>query len=886
MTPHQGNNDMTRSHIVLTKGATVGHYRIIEKIGAGGMGEVYLAEDTELKRKVALKFLPSDLCRDEDCRARFKREAQAAAGLKHPNIVTIYEVSEHQRRPFFAMEYIEGQSLKDIIGCEELGLDRIVDLGLQVCEGLSKAHGAGITHRDIKPSNIAIDADGRPKLLDFGLAAIQGTERLTRTGSTLGTIGYMSPEQIQVKEVDQRSDLFSFGVVLYQMIADRMPFKGDTEAATLNSVLNDTPEPLSRYKSDVPEELQRIVSKLLEKDPQLRYQSTADLISDLKRLKPGVGAISEARKDWWNRFAVVGAAVVILAVAGYLFISQSGSDRTEEPAAERKMLAVLPFENLGASEDEYFADGITDEIISRLSSLHGLCVISRTSTLQYKDTRMTIPEIGAELGADYILEGTIRWDKSGDESRVRINPQLIRVTDDVHMWADRYDAIIDDIFAVQSRIAERVVEELDITLLESERLTLIKPPTENTDAYDYYLRGQDYGVSLGEPRLRNAEAMFQKAIELEPSFAQAWAWLSIVHTQMYGSYYDRTEERLAAAKEAVDRAFELVPGLPDAHGALGWYYYRGDINTDEALKQFMIQRDKQPSDAVVHLCIALIGRRQGKWEDAVSSFQKMVKLNPRFATGCREYGHTLVYLRRYSEADAQYDRTIELRPDEQGVYTSKSWLQVLWKGDTEEARRILHEALERTEQWPGLTVMETYLDIAEGDYEQALSRQAGPLNIDRSWAEDSASYYSLKGDIYRYMNRTQMMYAYYDSARIIMERLVSTTPEDHWQHAYLGWAYAGLGRKHDAIREAELATELMPVSENAVTGADLIEFLAVANTMTGRYDLAIEQLEYLLSIPSEVSAQYLALWPDYAPLRDYPEFRSLLEKHGVELSID
>ena len=245
------NDDNTRTHIVLTKGTMVSHYRIIEKIGAGGMGEVYLAEDTKLNRQVALKFLPPHMCKDDDCRARFKREAQAAANLDHPNIVTIHEVSEYRGRPFFAMQHVEGNSLRDVIKDKELPLERVIHLAIQMCEGLGKAHRAGIVHRDIKPSNIVMDSDGRPKLLDFGLAAIQGTEKLTKTGSTLGTIGYMSPEQIQVKEIDLRSDLFSFGVVLYQMIAGRLPFKGDTEAATMNSVLNDTPEPLSRYKSGV-----------------------------------------------------------------------------------------------------------------------------------------------------------------------------------------------------------------------------------------------------------------------------------------------------------------------------------------------------------------------------------------------------------------------------------------------------------------------------------------------------------------------------------------------------------------------------------------------------------------------------------------------------------
>ena len=343
------DDDKTRTHVVLIKGTMVSHYRIIEKIGAGGMGEVYLAEDTELSRSVALKFLPPHLCQDEDSRERFKREAQAAAQLNHPNIVHIYEVAEHNGRPFFAMEHVAGQTLKEAIRDSQPSLEETLHLLLQVCEGLAKAHEAGITHRDIKPSNIVIDVDSRPKLVDFGLATIQGTDKLTKTGSTLGTIGYMSPEQINTKEIDSRSDLFSIGVVLYEMIAGRLPFFGETEAATMNAVLNQTPEPLSRYKSGVTGELQRIVSKLLEKDTSLRYQSAAGLISDLKTLTRNQSpAVGKPPVDWWNRYVVVGAVVVCLSMAAYYLLFRN-RDSTSHVQPDRIMLAVLPFENLGAS---------------------------------------------------------------------------------------------------------------------------------------------------------------------------------------------------------------------------------------------------------------------------------------------------------------------------------------------------------------------------------------------------------------------------------------------------------------------------------------------------------------------------------------------------------
>ena len=867
MTAEESDNDQTRSFVALTAGANVSHYRIIEKIGAGGMGEVYLAEDTKLKRKVALKFLPLHLCQDDDCRTRFKREAQAAAKLSHPNIVHIYEVSEYKGRPFFAMEHIEGQSLRELSKGKELGIDRIIELAIQVCDGLGAAHDKKVVHRDIKPSNIVIDAYGRPKILDFGLAAIQGGEHLTKTGSTLGTVRYMSPEQVEGKAVDHGSDLFSLGVVLYELIASRTPFEKENEAATLKAITQDNPEPLARYKADIPDELQRTVSKLLEKDPSMRYQSASGVISDLKRLvmpaQSSIVVTPAKRPRRWPLLAGVGVVVVMGALAWYSFQPEEETDKS----TGKKMLAVLPFENLGAVEDEYFADGITDEITSRLAKLSELRVISRTSAIQYKDTDKGLPQIAGELGVDYILEGTIRWDKAADISRVRITPQLIRVSDNTHLWTDRYDAVIDDIFAVQASIAETVAEELDITLLESERQALNEQMTKNTEAYDFYLKGHEYFNNHSAKDYINAEEMLLKAIDLEPDFALAYAWLSVVHTQIYANYLDRTDERLKAVKEAVDRALEIAPDLSDAQGALAWYHFKCLKDYDRALEEFTILREKQPSDATNSLCIAKIELKQGKWENAVADFQRAIRLNPRSSTFCNEYGFALRYLRRYDEAESLFNRTIELKPDMHFPYHNKYLLYLHCKGDINAAREVLQEALQKNDRWSDLT-----------DYE-ALTLLNDVRDISEITAYDSAYYYYLKGDVYRYMNQAELKISSYDSARTILERIVSTEPKNSWYHADMGVTYAGLGRKQEAIREGQLAVELLPVSEDAIYGTNLVKNLAIIYAIVGEYDLAIELLDYLLSIPSEVSVPWLRIWPDFAPMRDHPRFQALLEKY-------
>jgi serine/threonine protein kinase len=529
------NNINNPASFVITKGAVIDHYKIIDKIGAGGMGEVYLAEDTELKRKVALKFLPDNLCKDEDCRARFKREAQAAAKLNHPNIVTIHEVSEYKFRPFIVMEHILGESLRFMLKDLDVTMDKAVKITLDLCEGLNKAHSEGITHRDVKPSNIIIDSEGRAKLLDFGLATIQGDEKITKTGSTMGTVGYISPEQVRGETVDHRSDLFSVGVILYEMITGRQPFKEDYEAATMNAILNDIPEPLVRYKSDLPDEMQRIVSKLLEKDVNLRYQNASDVLADLKRLNQIAIKDTPPPKpvDWWNRYIVTGAVAILLILAGYWIATEYILKSSAEPQTERKMLAVLPFKNLGDPDDEYFADGITEEIMSRLSSISGLGIISSTSSFAYKDTKKTLPQIAEELKVEYILEGNIRWDKGGGIDRVRITPQLIDMEGDIHIWSENYDQQITDIFSIQTMIANSIAEALDIQLQDSEKEEIQTKPTDNIDAYHYYLKAKEFLSNAYEP----AEAvipigMLNKAIQLDSLFIAAHVAL----VELYGGF--------------------------------------------------------------------------------------------------------------------------------------------------------------------------------------------------------------------------------------------------------------------------------------------------------------------------------------------------------------
>jgi serine/threonine protein kinase/tetratricopeptide (TPR) repeat protein len=873
--------DNTRSYIILTKGTVIGHYEIIEKIGSGGMGDVYLAEDTELNRKVALKFLPIHLCEDEDCRTRFKREAQAAAALDHPNIVTIHEVGEYQGRPFFAMQYLEGQSLRDAIDEKDLSLDKIVDLAVQICQGLEEAHKANIVHRDIKPLNILFDRNGRPKLVDFGLATIKGTEKLTRSGSTLGTVAYMSPEQVQGKEVDHRSDLFSLGVVLYELVAGRRPFTGETEAAIFNSIQNDTPEPLSRYKADVPDELQRIISRLLEKDTSLRYQNTASVISDLRSLMVSAGSrLTASRPKRSFRWPVI-AGIIVVAAAAIIALFSFWPKERAGTSDEKKMLAVLPFENLGASEDEYFADGVTDEITSRLATLQGLGVISRTSAIQYKNSEKSLPEIARELGADYILEGTIRWDKAGDINRVRITPQLIKVSDDVHLWADSYERSLTQIFAVQADIATRIAGALDVALLEPERGSFETKPTTSLEAYDYYLRGNEYAYGSYEKKdMLIAVEMYQKAVESDPDFALAWAALAWTHLHMYW-FYDFSGIRLQTAKDVIDNALELQPKLPEAHLALAYYYYWGFGDYEHSLEELAFVQKAQPNNDRVYNAIAAIKRRQGKWEEALRNFRHATQLNPRCATYFLELGNTCEAMRNFEEAEKFFDMSISITPDQTMAYIKKSGLILRWEGDIEKARQVIENAEGKVDSRRFALTLAT-LDMTGRGYESAL-RQLSPITI--SSFEDASFYYLMKADIYSLLNDSVQSICYYDSVRQFFESKLATDsgqPPQVMSLSTVGiaYAYAGLGRKEDAIREAQKASDVLPISKDALFGALVAEYRALVYAKVKEYDLAIDELQLLLSVPSEVTVAWLRLDPRLDPLRDHPRFQELLKKYG------
>ncbi len=869
-------------------GKKILHYNIIEKLGEGGMGVVYLAEDTNLDRKVAIKFLPHHIAGNSDERKRFEIEAKAAAALNHPNIATIHAIEHTDDDVFIVMEYIEGKELREEVISGKLGIERAVDIAIQIAEGLNAAHKKDIIHRDIKSANMMLTKEGQIKIMDFGLAKIRGSVQLTKEQSTLGTAAYMSPEQTRGEDVDNRSDIWSFGVVLYEMICGQLPFKGDYDQAIIYSILNETPDPLTSLGTGVPMALEKIVNKCLMKQSSDRYQHVDDLIFDLTQLKeesasttsqskPEIPTIKKKSRLFISSFVV--SILVFLAVLYFVFFKTA-----EEVGSlpERKMLVVLPFKNLGLPEDEYFADGITEEITSRLSEIKQLGVIGRTSADLYKNTEKSIDQIGEELGVDYLLEGSVRWEKlPGKESRIRVTPQLIKVSDGTHIWTNRYDAILESVFDLQSDIAEKVAIALDITLLGSERKSISQKPTDNLEAYDYYLRGNYYHSHRGitEENYKVAEKLFLKVIELDSNFVLPYIKLAQIYTSLYWFHWERSEEMLTRARYFIDKAMEINPDLPEIYVVLGHYYYHGFLEYDKALNELEKGLKIYPDNSEMLGMIGFIKRRQGKFEECIDYIKRSIELNP-LSYPNNDIGETYYLLKNYEEAEKYLDIAIANIPEWSTPYIFKAKSYILRNGDVNRAYQILKGSLDVVNQGKsGIILLLSKTTILEGKYEVTL----------KILSDDPANLYEnqftflpepqIMATIYRLQNKNDLAKDYYDSARVVIEEKLKSLPEDARLHSALGIVLAGLGKKDEAIREGIRATELLPITKEAWSGFIRELDLAKIYAMVGEYDLAIDKLEYLLSIPGELSVPYIKLDPVWRPLLKIPRFQKILEEN-------
>jgi serine/threonine protein kinase/tetratricopeptide (TPR) repeat protein len=640
-------------------GKTVSHYRILEQLGAGGMGVVYKAEDTKLGRTVALKFLPPELTRDKDAKTRFIHEARAASALQHHNICTIHEIDETpEGQLFISMDCYQGETLKEKIAHGPLPLPEAIETALQITAGLAEAHEAGIVHRDIKPGNVVITRKGVVKLLDFGLAKLTGQTKVTKTGTTVGTAAYMSPEQARGDDVDQRTDIWSLGVIFYEMLTGRLPFRGDVEPALLYSIMNQDPEPVTAVRPEVPIEAEQIVMRALEKDPKKRPSSMAEVQKSLEDIRSRM-TLLRTRSRWslWRmrhrglvRVAMGLVAIAVLIAAGIRFWPGR--------AQAIDSVAVLPLDNLsGDPEQEYFVDGMTDELIGQLGKVHALTVISRTSSMRYKNIEKPLPEIARELHVGAILDGSVRRD--GDQ--VRISLQLVNARTDKSMWSDQYDMAMAGVFAVQTEVATQVVQALKATLAPDERERLEVKGPANPEAYQLYLKGNFYLHKHLEGETRKAIRYFEQAIELDPEYAAAYAGLSGAYHSL--SVYGRVwpEETYPKAKEYALKALELDKTSARAHGLLANLMIY-DWDWKGAEKEYKRAIELDPNSAVTRDNNAFFYLWVGRPDEAVAQQKRAVEIDPLSVGTHQDLGEVLYYARRYDESIAASLETIEMDP--------------------------------------------------------------------------------------------------------------------------------------------------------------------------------------------------------------------------------
>jgi non-specific serine/threonine protein kinase len=692
------------------------HYKILEKLGEGGMGVVYKAQDTKLKRTVALKFLPPALTRDSQAKQRFMQEAQAASALDHINICTIYEIDETEDgQLFISMAFYDGETVREKIDRGPLKVAQAVDIAAQVAEALREAHHKGIVHRDIKPANVMITSRGRVKIMDFGLAKLAGQTKLTRADTTLGTVAYMSPEQARGERVDPRTDIWSWGAVLYEMLTGVPAFKGEYQQAVVYAILNEDPPPLTKRCEGVSTELDHLVRKALAKETQERYQNTDDLLADIGKIKQTL---------------------------------QSPAVQETTPELSRPSIAVLPFADLSPGKDQgYFCDGMAEEIINALAHVEGLRVVARTSAFAFKGKCEDIREIGRKLDVKTLLEGSVR--KAGN--RLRISTQLIDVADGYHIWSERFDRELEDVFAIQDEIAQSIAQALKVELSEKEKCTLRKTATKDVEAYDLYLRGRQFFYRTGSKNLEYALEMFSRAIQKDPKYALAYAGKANCHSALFW-YYGANKMELEQSLTASQKALELDSELAEAHVARG---YAAGISKqyDEAEREYEIAIRLNPKLFEAYYFYARMCFAKGKLEKAVELYEQACLVDSeRYEAPILLAG---VYKKLNLAAKAEdaarrglriVERQLELNPDDFRAVSLGAGA-LLDVGEREKSLKWLHRAISMSPENISVLYNAACLYSKLGRTEEAINYLERAIKtgfIHKEWIENDGDFDSIR----------------------------------------------------------------------------------------------------------------------------------------------
>jgi eukaryotic-like serine/threonine-protein kinase len=881
-------------------GQTIGHYKISESIGTGGMGEVYLANDIVAGRKAALKLLPLRFTGDTERLKRFEQEARAVVALNHPNILTVYEIGEDHSIHYIASELIEGETLRDRLERGPMQLSEAVDVAIQVASALAAAHQAGIVHRDIKPENIMRRPDGYVKVLDFGIAklaeeelpaTIPRDEALllveTNLGSILGTVRYMSPEQACGGQVDKTTDIWSLGVVLYEMLTGQMPFTGDTPKEVMSSILEKDPPPLTRYVTHAPAELQQIVTKTLRKDRSQRYHSAHELLQALKGLRRKLEAeLERAGAPLWLRWARSRTALVLVLTMAALalalpFYWHRNLITTSPP---EKSIAVLPFENLSPNpENAYFADGVQDELLTDLARIANLKVIGRTSVMQYKSGVARNPrKIGRELRVAHLVEGSV--ERSGN--RVRVNAQLVDARTDRRLWGQTYDRHLADVFAIQSEIAKTIAEQLQAKLSPREENAIAQAPTSDITAFDLYTRTRNLFLShLGATNKANSLQtvdLLNQAVTRDPSFFQAYCALADAHDILYFSGYDHTSARLALAEAAIQAASRVRPDAGELHLARAQNLFQGYLDYDGALAELELARQSLPNLPGIFELTGFIQRRLGRWEESTRNLERALQLDPRNLRTLQETALSYQFCRHYDREKSLLDRVLSVVPNDVATKAARAFVEFDSKADT----RPLHDVIDSVAaKQPGtLTSAASYwLMCALGERDAAAANTAlialgenpAYLGVSDNVVVNRAF---VEGVIARVTNQDEKARLAFTAAHAEQEKVVQAEPNYAQAMCVLGLIDAALGRKEEALREGQHAVELLPVEKDALGGNMLIKYFAMIAAWVGDKDLACEQLASAIRRPSDLSYGQLKLLPYWDSLRGDPRFEKILEE--------
>ena len=868
----------------------LGDYELLEEVGRGGQGVVFRARQKSLNRTVALKVISLGQWASKAHLKRFRLEAEAAARLEHPGIVPIHEVGERDGQCYFSMKFVEGGQLDEISRRAPMSIRQAAELIAKVARTVHYAHEHGILHRDIKPGNVLLDQNGEPHLTDFGLARLLETEStVTRTLEVLGTPSYMAPEQAVGNNaaVSSVTDVYGLGAVLYQLLTGQPPFAGGTTYETIKLLLDTEPRQPRLLNPKIDRDLSTICLKCLEKDPKRRYSSALALAEDLEHwLKHEpiharrTGIFTRSRKWVRRNLSIAVMAAMLLALAVLLGVIVWKSEFPREPVTTG--IAVLPFENLsGQKERGAFVDGVQDDILTKLAKIADLKVISRTSVMNYRG-KQNMRQIGDELRVSHVLEGSVR--RVG--ARLHMNTQLIDTRTDTHIWAEQYDRDLNDLFTVQSEIAQKVAQQLHAKISAAEKLAIERRPTGDLVAFDLYSRASHMfpGASFGGGMANFGQAidLLNQAVARDPSFFDAYCQLAWAHDELYFSGLDHTPARLASAESAIQAAFRLRPDDGETHLARAWNLYHGHLDYDGALAELEVARQTLPNDSGLFETMGFVLRRQGHWEESTRSLERAFELDPRNVNTLYQIGLSYGGFRRYAEQKSKFDRILTIEPDNLGAKAERAFVDVNWKADTGPLHQLIDEIrATNPAAMPKIADSNARLVCALAERDVAAAKEAliasdeiplgsDPVHFTRSFVE---------GIIARMTNDEHKAQLAFTAARAQQEKTVQAQPDYGPAWCVLGVIDAALGRKEEALREGRRAVELLPVGKDPFNGMLMIKYLTMIAAWVGEKDLACEQIITVVRSPTgglHLSYGELKLMPFWDPLRGEPCFEEIV----------